>query len=338
VTRAGTSLVTGASGFIGRHLVAQLAGRGTKVRACALPGERVGVLEQLGAEIVRADLTVPATLPPLFAGGIERVFHLGAICNLSTGYATLRGVNVDGVERVTALALDAGARTFVHLSSTSVYGASRGVPFTEDALREPQDDYGRSKRDGEEVVWRRVREGLPAVVLRPCTVYGPGCTDGAGKTFSRPTSLGAIPGHGRQRLSNVRVEDVAAAAVFLSEREGAVGQAFNVADDSHPTIEEALTLAADAFGTRAPRLHVPLVAVAALARVQGAVAALRGTIPDLEADAVRYLRDDYVVDNSRLRAAGYRLLYPDFASSMRDLGRRWRLEANGTIERKAGAA
>lgn len=331
------SLVTGASGFIGRHVVALLAERGDAVRACALPGEPAEALERCGAEVVRADLTAPATLPPLFAGGIDRVFHLGAICNLSTGYARLRGVNVDGVERVTALALEAGVRRFVHLSSTSVYGPSRGVPFTEDAPQEPQDDYGRSKRDGEAVVWRRVRDGLPAVVLRPCTVYGPGCTDGAGKAFSRPTSLGAIPGHGRQRLSNVRVEDVAAAAVFLSERDGVVGEPFNVADDSHPTVAEALALAAEAFGTRAPRLHVPLAAVAALARVQGAVAALRGGIPDLEADAVRYLAGDYVVDNAKLRATGFRLAYPDFAASMRDLGRRWRGAATAPTERKAGA-
>lgn len=336
MTRAGTSLVTGASGFIGRHLVAHLVERGVPVRACVLPGERAGFLERPGVEVVRADLTRPESLPPLFAGGVERVFHLGAICNLSTAYATLRGVNVDGVERITALAIAAGVRRFVHLSSTSVYGASRGVPFTEDAPREPQDDYGRSKRDGEEIVWRRVREGLPAVVLRPCTVYGPGCTDGAGKAFSRPTALGAIPGHGRQRLSNVRVEDVAAAAVFLSEREAVTGEAFNVADDSHPTIEQALALASDAFGTIAPRLHVPIAVVTALARVRGAVAALRGRIPDLEADAVRYLHDDYVVDNTKLRAAGYRLLAPDFASSMRELGRRWRAEAQGAIERRAG--
>lgn len=320
----GTSLVTGAAGFIGRHLVAQLVGHGVTVRACVRPKERAAFLEALGVEIVRADLTRPETLPALFAGGVERVFHLGAICNLSTAYPALRDVNVGGVERITALALAAGVRTFVHASSTSVYGPSRGVPFTEDAPRTPQDAYGRSKCDGEDIVWRRVREGLPAVVLRPCTVYGPGCTDGAGKAFSRPVSLGAIPGHGRQRLSNVRVEDVAGAAIFLSERDGVAGRAFNVADDSHPGIEEALRLAAGAFGTKVPRLHVPLVAVAALARVQGVVAALRGTIPDLEADAVRYLCDDYVVDNSRLRAAGYRLSYPDFAESMRGLGRDWR--------------
>lgn len=320
-------LVTGAGGFVGRHLVARLVESGARVRAVALPREDVAPLAALRVEVVRADLTEPATLPPLFAGPVRRVFHLAAICNFSTPYAALRRVNVDGVEGITTLARDAGVRVFVHVSSTSVYGPFRGVPFGEDAPREPQDDYGRSKRDGEDVVWRRASEGLRAVVLRPCTVYGPGCSDGAGKAFSRPTALAAIPGSGRQRLANVRVEDVAGAALHLAEREDSLGRAFNVADDSHPTLEEALALAAEAFGTRPPRLHLPLPVVALAARVQGLVARRAGRIPDLELDAVRYLGGDYLVDASRLARSGYRLLYPDFAASMRELGLRHRAAA-----------
>lgn len=327
----GITLVTGATGFIGRHLVAHLVRRGVKVRACVRPSRDARELVRLGVDVVRADLTVPQTLPPLFAGDVDRVFHLGAICNLSTPYSVLRRVNVDGVERIAALALRAAVRSFVHVSSTSVYGAYRGIPFVEDAPRAPQDDYGRSKRDGEDVIWQRLGEGLPAVVLRPCAVYGPGCIDGGGKVFSRPMSLPAIPGDGRPRLSNVRVEDVVAAAHFLSEREDAVGQAFNIADDSHPRIEEALALATEAFGTRVPRLHLPLAVVAVLTRVQGVAARLLRQIPDLEADAVRYLRADYVVDNAKLGATGYRLLYPDFAASMREIGR---LHRNGLLGRQ----
>ena len=331
---SGISLVTGAAGFVGRHLVAHLVEQGVAVRAAVLPSDDVSALERLGVEprerieIVRADVTAPLSLAPLFTGGVDRVFHLAAICNLSTPYAALRRVNVDGVGHMTLLSLQAGVRVFVHMSSSSVYGAYRGIPFGEGAEREPQEDYGRSKRDGEDVVWKRLREGLPAMVVRPCTVYGPGCTDGAGKVFSRPSKIGAIPGSGRQRLANVRVEDVAAAAYHLSLREDGIGQAFNVADDSHPSIEEALTLAAEAFDAKPPRVHVPLAVVAIAARASGFVARITGRIPDLEADAVRYLGNDYVVDNARLKASGYRLLYPDFAASMRDIGRRFR---DGTL-------
>jgi UDP-glucose 4-epimerase len=317
----GITLLTGAAGFLGRHLAARLAESGVRLRAAVRPGEDSRFLGALGAEVRSADLVDAETLPALFEGGVDRVFHLAAICNFSTSYAALHPTNVEGVERISRLAREAGVKRYVQMSSTSVYGRPRGGPFREDSERAPRDDYGRSKSAGEEIVWQRMAEGLPATILRPCTVYGPGCSDGAGKVFSRPTSIAAIPGSGSQRLSNVRVEDVAAAALHLSELDAAEGEAYNVADDSHPGLEEALSLAAEVFGTRAPRLHLPLGLVAAVARFQGPIARLRGRIPDLELDAVRLLRDDYLVDNSKLKATGYELIYPDFRTSMLELGR-----------------
>jgi UDP-glucose 4-epimerase len=317
----GITLITGAAGFLGRHLAQRLAESGVRLRAGVRPGEDARFLCDLGAEVRSADLRDPETLPRLFEGGVDRVFHLAAICNFSTPYEALHPTNVAAVERMTRLAMRAGVKRYLQMSSTSVYGPHRGRPFREDSERAPRDAYGRSKAKGEEIVWSRVAEGLPAIIARPCTVYGPGCTDGAGKAFSRPTSITAIPGSGRQRLSNVRVEDVAAASVHLSELDDADGQAFNIADDSHPELGEALALAAQAFGSRPPRLHLPLGLVAVLARLQAPAARLRGRIPDLELDAVRLLRDDYLVDNSKLKSTGYELLYPDFRASMQEMGR-----------------
>lgn len=323
----GITLVTGAAGFMGSHVVEYLAKAGARVRATARPRKATPFFDRLGVEFVGADLTRPETIPPLFEGGVDRVFHLGAICNFSTPYEKLYPTNVLGVERITEAAMKAGVKVFVHVASTSVYGPYRGTPFTEESPREPQDDYGRSKRDGEDVVFRRIREGLPAIMTRPCTVYGPRCNDGAGKAFSRPTSINAIPGSGRQLLANIRAEDVAGAVEYLSHMESAIGQVYNLADDSHPTVAESLTIAAEAFGTKPPRLHVPLAVVKAMARLQGRLAARRGAIPDLEYDAVRYLYDDYVVDISKLKATGYRLAYPDFLQSMLEI-RKW-YEAGG---------
>jgi nucleoside-diphosphate-sugar epimerase len=317
----GITLVTGAAGFLGRHLAQALAQRGVALRAAVRAGEDASFLRALGAEIVTADLRAPETLPALFEGRVDRVFHLAAVCNLSTPYAALYPANVAGVERITELALRSGVARYVHMSSTSVYGPYRGRPFAEDSPLAPQDAYGRSKLDGETVVRKQIAQGLPAIIARPCTVYGPGCTDGAGKVFSRPTSILAVPGSGRQRLSNVRAEDVAGAVIHLSELDAAQGEVFNIADDSHPELGEALALAAEAFGARPPGIHLPLGLVAAAAKLQGSVARLRGRIPDLEADAVRFLRDDYVVDNSKLKSTGYELLYPDFRASMKEIAR-----------------
>ncbi len=319
----GITLVTGAAGFMGSHLVEYLAKQGVRVRATARPRKETPFFDKLGVEFVGADLTKPETLPPLLEGDVDRVFHMGAICNFSTPYEKLYPTNVLGVERFTRLVLEKGVKCYVHVASTSAYGPYTGHPFREDDPREPQDDYGRSKRDGEDVVFRRMAEGLPAIITRPCTVYGPRCNDGAGKAFSRPTAITAIPGNGRQLLSNVRAEDVAAAVVHLSRQDSALGQAYNIAEDTYPSVEEALLLAADAFGAKPPKLHMPLGVVKLTARVQGWVAGARGKIPDLEFDAVRYLYDDYVVDNSKLKAAGYRFIYPDFAASMRQMKEWW---------------
>jgi nucleoside-diphosphate-sugar epimerase len=326
----GVTLVTGAAGFMGRHLVEHLVALGVRVRATARPRQDTSYFDNMGVEFVGADLTKPETLPALFEGGVDRLFHLGAICNFSTPYRELYPTNVLGVDRITRLALDAGVKRYVHVGSTSVYGPYRGTPFTEDTPRDPQDDYGRSKRDGENVVWQRIEEGLPAIVTRPCTVYGPGCNDGAGKAFSRPTSMIAIPGSGKQLLANVRAEDVAAAVEHLSHLDEAVGKAFNIADESRPTLEEALTVAAMAFGTKPPKLHLPLAVVKAFARTGGLISRMRGRIPDLEYDAVRYLSSDYVVDITRLKSTGYKFIYPNFDESMKQLGEWYRNAAGAS--------
>jgi nucleoside-diphosphate-sugar epimerase len=321
---SGITLVTGAAGFMGSHVVEHLAKSGVKVRASARPRKDTSFFDRLGVEYRAADLTRPETIGPLFAGGVDRVIHLGAICNFSTPYERLYPTNVVGVKLITEAALKAGVKRFVHVTSTSVYGPYRGTPFREDSPREPQDDYGKSKRDGEDMLRKAIGMGLDAVLCRPCTVYGPRCTDGAGKAFSRPTSITAIPGDGKKLLGNVRAEDVARAVVHLSEKDGIKGEAYNIADDSNPTVEQALGLAAVAFGKKPPKLHLPLGIVRVAARVDGFFSAAKGKVPDLEYDAVRYLIDDYIVDNKKLKKTGFVFSYPDFTKSMEEIGRLYR--------------
>jgi UDP-glucose 4-epimerase len=64
--------------------------------------------------------------------------------------------------------------------------------------------------------------------------------------------------------------------------------------------------------------------VKTVARVDGTVSARKGRIPDLELDAVRYLYNDYIVDNSKLKSMGYRMIYPDFEESMKQMGEWYR--------------
>ena len=321
---SGIALVTGAAGFMGGHLVERLVKLGVRVRATARPRKDTSFFDNLGVEYIGADLTKPETLPPLFEGGVDRVFHLGAMCNFSTAYEDLYPINVKGVELITKHALDAKVKRYIHVGSTSVYAPYNGTPFHEDYLKEPTSSYGKSKRDGEMIVRKRIDEGLPAIITRPCTVYGPRCTDGAGKAFSRATTITAIPGSGKQLLSNIRTEDVAASVEHLSHLDEAVGEAYNISDNSNPTLEEALLLASQAFGTKPPNVHLPLGIVKIAARVDGYISKMKGKIPDLEYDAVTYLYEDYVVDNTKLKNTGYSFIYPDFRESMKQMGEWYR--------------
>lgn len=318
---ANTTLVTGAAGFIGQELVRQLHKNKIKVRATDIHQPIGRDFQNSGIEFIQANLCDPLQASALFQD-VDRVFHCAGICNLTAPYHALEPINVKGVALIADFALEHKVRCFVHMSSTSVYGTYQGSPFNEGNECKPKDDYGRSKLAGEAQIIQRMAQGLSAIILRPCTVYGPGCNDGAGKVFSRPGTIAGIPGNGRQRLANIRVEDVAAAAIFVSETENAIGKTFNLADDSHPQLEEALVMAAEAFGSTISRKHIPLALLKVLARMEGIIAKLRHEIPDLEYQAIKYLYQDYVIDNRRLTKTGYQLLYPDFRTSMRDLATR----------------
>jgi nucleoside-diphosphate-sugar epimerase len=318
---SGISVVTGAGGFMGSHVVEHLAGKGIRVRATSRPRKDLSFFERLGVEYVAADLTQPETLPRLFEGGVDRIFHLGAICNFSTPFEKLYPTNVKGVGHLTDLALQHGVKRFIHVTSTSVYGYNKGKPFRETDEPDPRDDYARSKKEGEDVVFAKLKQGLPAVIVRPPTVYGPRCNDGAGKVFSRPSKISAVPGSGKQLLSNVRAEDVAAALEHLSFLDDAVGEIYNISDDTNPTLEEALTLSAKTYNTTVPKLHLPLSIVKFSTILDGFFSRLKGKIPELEYDAVKYLYFDYVVDNTKLKNTGFVLQYPDFRESMAQLGK-----------------
>ncbi|MCG6151093.1 NAD-dependent epimerase/dehydratase family protein [Leptospira bandrabouensis] len=311
-----TTLVTGANGFIGFELLKELSkDKNLKIRVTDLRNDRIDSLKNPNIEFVKSDIRKEEELRPLM-DGVDRIFHVAGICNLSTTYDTLKPINVNAVDKITDLALEKKVKAYIHFSSSSVYGTYKGNPFQETDLCFPKDSYGKSKYDGEQIVMSKIPKGLKAVILRPCTVYGPGCNDGAGKVFSRPGKIAGIPGNGKQKLANVRVEDVASAAIYLSENESVFGGIFNVADDSHPSLEEALSLAADAFGSKINKVHIPLGFLKVLAKLEAPIAKLRGKIPDLEYEAIKYLYNDYYMDNRKLKSVGYTLKYPDFKSSI----------------------
>src|SRR5579863_3569206 len=173
-------LVTGGAGFIGRHLVTQLARTNTSHIVVldnlhrAMPGQFAE-----GIEFRQADIR-DRTAVENAMDGCEVVFHLAAQSNVMGAVADADyafSSNAAGTYNVLQAALKARVKRLVFTSSREVYGDSKRMPVRESSPLRPKNAYGTSKVAGEAYCALAAREGLDAVVLRLANVYGPGDRD-----------------------------------------------------------------------------------------------------------------------------------------------------------------
>jgi nucleoside-diphosphate-sugar epimerase len=239
-------LVTGASGFLGHALCAELAGRDHEVAALVRrPGSGPA-----GTSAVQGDLGDADTLAR--AVGRTRpdcVVHLAAEIASQRNPAKISAVNVEGTRRLLAACATSDGPRFV-FASTVVTGDAGGAELDEDSELPMETAYGRSKQEGE----RLVREsGLDHVVIRPGHVYGPGgwYEHEFVKRLRQPGRL-AVIGSGDNWWDVVRVEDVALAFADAAERAPA-GAVYHVADDEPLRYYDFVALTAKALGVGPPR-------------------------------------------------------------------------------------
>lgn len=252
-------MITGATGLLGRHLIASLQKRGDKVRVLALPGEDTSAQEALGICVHRGDIRDAAALKKPMEGA-DGVFHLAAMMGVWRPLADYRAVNVAGTENVCRAALEAGVHRLVHVSSWTVYGMNLPGPATEDMpLRPFPEPYALTKAEGDQVVQRLIAEqGLPAAIIRPGTFFGPGDRLHFGRIAERIKSGSWIKiGSGRNALPFVYVTDVVQGLLLLLDHERAAGQAFNITNDRPLTQDEMWSAIAAEVGAKPPRLWAP---------------------------------------------------------------------------------
>lgn len=179
VRNRGIDLVTGATGFIGRHLTERLLGSGAKVRILVRTESehKVSPCLRQHADIVRGDLGDPESLRQATRGA-SRVFHCAGYV-LDWGRSSdYLDANVEGTRLILEASADAKVERFVHLSSIAVFGVPSPVYFDDETPHAPgRDHYSRTKSEGEKLVLRyHAEERLNVTVLRPAVVYGVGGT------------------------------------------------------------------------------------------------------------------------------------------------------------------
>ena len=211
-------LVTGGSGFIGQRLAAALISRGDEVRCLVRGNSQAQPLEEVGARLIRGDVTDPNTLP-VAIDGVDTVYHLAARTRANT-FAQYRWVNEGGVRNVVeACARRTSPPTVLIVSSLAATGPSPEAhrPRSECDPPQPVSNYGRSKRAGEMAAEARAAD-VPITIIRPPVVLGPGDRTGLA-LFQSTRRFRSFLVFGQRRLvSVIHVSDLTAAIIAAAER------------------------------------------------------------------------------------------------------------------------
>jgi dihydroflavonol-4-reductase len=269
------AFLTGATGFIGGHLVDRLRRRGDEVVALVRSPERAGALLELGCELVEGELSSEEAIRQ-GVEGCDSAFHSGAVYKVGipvAQQAAMYDANVRGTERVLDAAREAGVGRIVYVSTVNVFGNTGGEVVDETYRRNEADGflsyYDETKYRAHQVARDRIAKGYPIVIVQPGGVYGPGDHSEVGNIIDQTRTgklrMRTFPELG---LNLVHVADVAE-GILLAHDRGKVGESY-VLGGQITTMGELIDRVAELSGRRPPRLTLP-PAVAKLSAPLGPV-------------------------------------------------------------------
>lgn len=300
----GTVLVTGATGFVGRHLVQLLADTGVPVRALV---RRDDAVVDSRAECVHVPDWTDRGMLLRAMTGVTSVVHLAARVHVMREHdpdpdAAFYRANVDVTRALIEAGVEAGIRRFALASSVKVMGEmAESRPWSEEMRPQPDDAYGRSKLSAEQALLTMAqRHDIHAVVLRLPLVYGEGMKGNMLQLFravhgGTPLPLGAV----RNKRSLVYVGNVASAFVSTLASPAARGRVFFVSDGQDISSPELVRHVARALGCQARLLPIPAAWLLAAGHVADLCGHVR-TMPFSHAAAIR-LVGSLTVDSRALR-------------------------------------
>ena len=315
-------LLTGATGFIGRHLARRLAADGLSLRALVRPTSDTAELQSLDVELAEGDVTDWGSVCTAI-DGCQRVVHLANIYSMwEPDPSVYRQINVEGTRRVAQAAAEAGVDLFLHVSSVVVFGRPHEVPFHERCApgQVRFSEYARTKFEADRVVEQfAVSHRLPLAILYPASVLGPGDTKSSGRYVDdivhRRLPMAVFSD---DVMTWVHVDDVADAIARLLGRDDTAGARY-VVGRHRLTMHQINKLIGEISGVRAPRLEMPDWMARLTARVLTGLSTITGRPPlwGLSVDVARTLAHSIQADGSRVeRDLGLR--YTDIRTAVAD--------------------
>jgi nucleoside-diphosphate-sugar epimerase len=270
---ATTCLITGASGFVGGHLVEACVGRGWNVRALVRPSSDIRLLEQHPVTLIRGDLADAAAVREALQG-VEVVFHCAAKVGDWGPVEEYRAINVEALRGLLEACCNTRLQRFVHFSSLGVYAARHhyGTDETEALPAHHIDGYTQSKVEAEQLVrhyHRRHTHSLNAIILRPGFIYGPRDRTLMPKLLEnlRQRNVRYIGG-GKRAMNCIYIGNLVEAALLAAENPGpeTIGQVYNLTDGEFVSKRRFIETIVQGMGLPRPRpVSVPLWAARVMA-------------------------------------------------------------------------
>jgi dihydroflavonol-4-reductase len=302
------TLVTGATGFVGSHVVRQLLAKGDTVRVLVRPASSMRALESLDVQVAQGDVR-DASAVRQAARGVKRIYHVAADYRLwAKDPLEIYETNVRGTRNVLD-AIHAGMDRVVYTSTVATIAVRRDqLPdeTTEASLDEMIGHYKRSKLMAEHLVLDAAARGLPVVIVNPTTPVGPGDW--------RPTPTGQVivdflrrrlPAYVQTGLNVVPVEDVARGHLLAAEH-GRIGERY-LLGGRNMTLHDILDTLSVYSGERSPRICLPWRVAMVIGYIDQIVARLFGREPRIPLDGVRMSRHAMWADCTKAeRELGFR--------------------------------
>jgi dihydroflavonol-4-reductase len=304
-----TTLVTGATGFVGSHVARQLVAAGHPVRVLIRRHSNLQALEGLPLDRLEGDLRDTASLDRAMHG-IQRVFHVAADYRLWTRRPEeIYESNVEGTRNLLAAAQRAGVERIVYTSTVATIAVHRrGALPNEDTqatLDEMIGHYKRSKFLAEQVAVEAAASGVPVVIVNPTAPVGPGDW--------KPTPTGRIivdflsgkmPAYVDTGLNVAAVEDVAAGHLLAAEK-GRIGQRY-ILGARNMTLKQILDALSAITGRPAPRVRLPHAFALAAGYADEWFSRIAGREPQIPVEGVKMSKHRMFVESDKAqRELGY---------------------------------
>jgi nucleoside-diphosphate-sugar epimerase len=248
-----TLLITGATGFIGRHLANRLTHNNYSV--CAVTRSYKSTYELPGLSWVHGDLSDKDFLFSI-TKCISTVFHLAAVVPQTARYNNYWQINVVGTKNLLEACDYNGVEKLIYVSSVDAHASPLTAIVNESAKLGGIDSYGRSKANAEHLV---ENSPVATTILRPCQVYGEGDLSTFTKTLIKLLELPILPiASGKDnQFSLVHVKDLVDALVNAATQSSSTGEVYNIAGSEPTSLEEMTKIYSSISGHRQLRFHVP---------------------------------------------------------------------------------